>query len=225
MKRCLGITVLLLAALAFAAAAAADDDHGKQGGQHGGKNHAAKHQAKKGVAGSSQSRTKRFTFSFANTDNGSCGIEWATLQEKRTFVVKEIGSGTFRLFRFDRGTFTTTGGTSPGACDTTGQHGHTVVSGITGRFGGYIVGMVTATSFNPNAACASIAVCATRSGFLATYFTNAQYSCDQNSTDCKFNFNYTAAKGQTLLFRHWQDKGKGAGTMLQEEFHGDIATA
>jgi hypothetical protein len=117
------------------------------------------------------------------------------------------------------------GTVSPGACDTTGQHGHVLTPGITGRFGGYIVGTVKATSFNPNATCASAAVCATRAGFLATYFTNAQYSCDQNSSDCKFNFNYTAAKGQALLFRHWQDKGKGAGTQLQEEFIGDIATA
>jgi hypothetical protein len=208
-KRWLSIAVLLLAALTFAAMAAADDDHAKRkGAQHANRGH-----------------TTRFTFTFTNTDNGSCGVPWATLQEKRTFVVKENNDGTFRLFRFDRGTFTTIGGTSPGACDTTGQHGHTVVPGVSGRFGGYLVGTVKATSFNPNAPCASPAVCATRSGFLATYFTNAEYSCDQNSTDCKFNFNYTAAKGQTLLFRHWQDKGKGAGTQLQEEFKGDIATA
>jgi hypothetical protein len=38
-----------------------------------------------------------------------------------------------------------------------------------------------------------------------------------------FNFNNTAARHQALLFRHWQDKGKGAGTMLHEGFHGDIA--
>ena len=39
-----------------------------------------------------------------------------------------------------------------------------------------------------------------------------------------FNFHYVAPK-QELLFRHWQDKGKGAGTMLNEEFNGDIADA
>ena len=54
---------------------------------------------------------------------------------------------------------------------------------------------------------------------------NAVWSCDVNSTDCKFNFNYTAAKHQELEFRHWQDKGKGAGTSLKEEIHGDIADA
>ena len=33
------------------------------------------------------------------------------------------------------------------------------------------------------------------------------------------------AKKQGLLFHHWQDKGTGAGTMLNEEFNGDIADA
>ena len=207
MRRWISIAVLLLGALTFAAAAAAD--HGKHKGEHGKPN----------------GKMTRFTFAFTNTDGGSCGADWATLKDKRTYFVKENNDGTFRLFRFDRGTFTTIGGVSPGSCDTTGQHGHVVTPGITGRFGGYLVGTVKATSFNPNAPCASPAVCATRAGFLATYFTNAQYTCDQNSSDCKFNFNYTAAKGQTLLFRHWQDKGKGAGTQLHEEFHGDIATA
>jgi hypothetical protein len=207
MRRWISIAALFLGALTFAAAAAAD--HGKHKGEHGKPN----------------GKMTRFTFTFTNTDGGSCGADWATLKDKRTYFVKENNDGTFRLFRFDRGTFTTIGGVSPGSCDTTGQHGHVVTAGITGRFGGYLVGTVKATSFNPNAPCASPAVCATRAGFLATYFTNAQYTCDQNSSDCKFNFNYTAAKGQTLLFRHWQDKGKGAGTQLNEEFIGDIATA
>jgi hypothetical protein len=48
---------------------------------------------------------------------------------------------------------------------------------------------------------------------------------ERNLHDCKFNYNYTAARHQALLFRHWQDKGKGAGTMLHETFHGDIADA
>jgi hypothetical protein len=51
---------------------------------------------------------------------------------------------------------------------------------------------------------------------------NATFSCFENSSDCKFNFNCTAARHQALLLRHWQDKGKGAGTMLHEGFHGDI---
>jgi hypothetical protein len=60
---------------------------------------------------------------------------------------------------------------------------------------------------------------------LTTVFgTAATFSCFENSLACKFNFNYTAPR-QQLLFRHWPDKGKGAGTFLKEGFHGDIADA
>jgi hypothetical protein len=211
MKRLFILLGLAVSTLALAGVGAADPGNGH------GKGH-----AKEGHA--------RFTFTFTNTDNGSCSHPWATLAETRTYSVKDNGNGTFTLRRTDKGTFTTIGGPSPGACETGSKHGHLVRTGVTGRFGGYIVGTVTATKFNPNAPCASVDVCATREGFLQTYFTGATYSCDQNSTDCKFNFNYTAPNNGTnqtpkLIYRHWQDKGKGAGTLLQEVFHGDIANS
>src|ERR671922_249532 len=113
-----------------------------------------------------------------------------------------------------------------GSCDTTGRHGHTVRTGIKGKFEGYLVGTVKATSFNTKATC--VVACFTDT-FLATFFTGAEFSCLTNSTDCKFNFTNTAkAKQQNvpkLRYRHWQDKGKGAGTMLKEEFKGDIANS
>src|SRR6266487_5209950 len=202
MKRWFIVLGLAVSALALASVGAADPGNGP------GKGH-----VKQGHA--------RFTFTFANTDNGSCGAEWATLMETRTFSVKDNGNGTFTLRRTDKGTFTTVAGPSPGACETGSKHGHLVRAGVTGHFVGYLVGTVTATKFNPNATCANVNVCATREGFLTTYFTGATYSCDQNSTDCKFNFNYTAPNNGTngtpkLIYRHWQDKGKGAGTLLKE---------
>ena len=207
MKRWICASVLALAALAFAAAGLADNGH-------------------------KSAKTTKFTFTFTNTDNGSCGgAPWATLHEKRTFVVKDRGNGTFRLRRIDRGTFLTIGGASPGACETTDtHHGHLVRTGVKGKFGGYIVGTVTATSFNPKATCADVSVCETREGFLQTYFTGATYSCDENSTDCKFKFSYTAPrKGANnvpkLKFNQWIDRGTGAGTMLHEIFKGDIANS
>lgn len=209
MKRFITFAVLAIAALTLAAAGFADPgDHGKSGKQHG-----------------------KFTFTFTNTDNGSCGgAPWATLMETRKFTVKDNGNGTFTLHRTDKGTFTTLAGASPGACETGSHHGHLVRAGVKGHFEGYIVGTVTAAKFNPKATCADVSVCETREGFLQTYFTGATYSCDQNSTDCKFNFNYTApaSKGNDtpkLLFRHWQDKGTGAGSLLKEVFTGDIANS
>ena len=98
---------------------------------------------------------------------------------------------------------------------------------MTGRFGGYLVGTITGGTFNKNATC--VAACFT-SDFISAFFgAGAAFSCNTNSADCKFNFNYTApnreANRPQLLFRHWQDRGKGAGTMLHEVFHGDIASS
>jgi len=145
---------------------------------------------------------------------------------RRTFQIKKNKDGSYTLTRRDKGAFTTIGGASPGSCDTTGNHGLTVVPGVKGKLSGYIRGTVTGGTFNPNATCTA-SDCGFTDVFIAAFFgTGAQFSCFTNSTDCKFNFNYTApAKSNTpLRYRHWQDKGKGSGAMLREEFNGDIAT-
>jgi hypothetical protein len=204
--RKLSALAMTVTALCFAATAFGDDGHGKHNGEHKG-DHA------------------RMTFTVTTTDNGSCGGPWASDVVKRTFEVKDNGDGTFTLTRFDRGTFTTTGGVSPGACEKGTHHGHTVRAGVTGHLVGYLRGTVTGGSFNPNATCTGTS-CGFTDTFLTTFFgPTAQFSCFTNSADCKFNFNYAAADHQPLLFRHWQDKGKGAGTMLNEKFQGDIADA
>jgi hypothetical protein len=208
MKRFIMLPVLLAAALALAATGLADPgDKGK--GKKQGKN--------------------RFTFVVVSPDNGSCDQQWATDTITRTYFIKDNGDGTFRLRRQDHGTFITTGPVSPGKCDTKGKHGSVVMPGYTGKLTGYLVGTVKASSFNPKATC--VAACLT-DVFIATFFSpDAQFSCNTNSTDCKFNFNYTSkAKQPTaalpkLKYRHWQDKGKGAGTLLKEEFIGDIANS
>jgi hypothetical protein len=194
----------MLVALGLATAAAArrgDDDHGK--------------------------RNAKVTISTVSDDHGSCGNVWATDTLKRTLIVKANENGSFRVTRRDRGTFVTKAGQSPGACDTTGRHGHLVVAGVTGKFEGFLRGTVTGGTFNPNATCDAACASTTPTLIAAFFGSTATFSCFQNSTDCKFNFNYTAkARGNpTLLMRHWQDKGKGAGTMLKEEFHRDIAVS
>jgi len=204
MRKICGILVLVAALCLTAAAFADDGGHGK---------------------GKGKSDHSRMTFMVTTTDNGSCGEAWATDVVKRTFVVKDNGDGSYTLTRYDRGRFTTTGPVSPGACDTTGRHGHAIRAGVRGRLVGYLRGTVTGGTFNPKATCTG-ATCGETPTFLATFFgANAKFSCFSDSTDCKFNFQYVAPRGQTLLYRHWQDKGKGAGTKLQEEFIGDIADA
>jgi hypothetical protein len=209
MRRFVMLPLLLAAALALAATGLADP-----GGGGKGKGKEKKH------------GNNRYTFTIVTPDNGSCGTPWANDTITRTYSVKDKGNGKFTLRRQDRGTFVTTGPVSPGKCDTTGKHGSAVAPGYTGKLVGYLTGTVTASSFNPNATCASPC---TTDAFIAAFFSpGAQFSCFNNSADCKFNFNYTSKAKQAsnlvkLKYRHWQDKGKGAGTLLKEEFHGDIA--
>lgn len=181
--------------------------------------------AKPGPGKKPKSTHGKFSFVVNTTDNGSCGGPWANDTVRRTFIVTQNADGSFTLTRRDRGMFVTLAGVSPGACDTTGRHGHTVRAGVKGKLVGFLRGTVTGGTFNPNATCTG-PDCGFTDVFIATFFgPTATFSCFENSSDCKFNFNYTAAHHQALLFRHWQDKGKGAGTMLHEVFHGDIADA
>lgn len=205
MKRFALLFALLAAALGLAATGLADPG-GKGKGKQQGKN--------------------RFAFTVVSPDNGSCGSQWATDTIRRTYSVKEKGNGKFTLTRQGRGTFLTTGPASPGKCDTTGRHGSAVGPGYSGKLVGYLTGTVTATSFDRNATCATPC---TTDAFIAAFFSaGAQFSCFTDSAACKFNFNYTSPAKQTaslskLKYRHWQDKGKGAGAQLKEQFSGDIA--
>jgi hypothetical protein len=204
MRKLLTIAVTAVAALSLTATGFADPGKEKKAKKHG-----------------------KYTFTVNTTDNGSCGQPWANDVVRRTFHVKKNKDGSYTVTRRDKGAFTTIGGASPGSCDTTGSHGLTVVPGVKGKLTGYIRGKVTGGTFNPNATCTA-PDCGFTDVFITTFFgSGAEFSCFTNSKDCKFNFNYTApAKSNTpLRYRHWQDKGKGAGTMLKEEFSGDIATA
>ena len=179
--------------------------------------------------GKAQGKNK-FSFTLTNTDKRCDGSEpWATLTEKRTYQVHKNKDGTYRLRRVDKGTFTTLAGKSPGNCPAnTSRHGQLVRAGVTGRFGGYLEGTITGGTFNKKATCA--AACFTGDFISAFFGAGAVFSCDgaTNSADCKFNYNYTApSRGGNgkLIVRHWQDKGKGSGTTLDEHFKGDIANS
>jgi hypothetical protein len=100
----------------------------------------------------------------------------------------------------------------------------TVRPGVHGKVVGFLRGTVTGGTYNPNATCTG-PTCGFTDVFITTFFgPTATFSCFMSSPDCKFNYNYTAPR-QKLLFRHWQNRGKGAGTFLKEHFHGDIADA
>jgi hypothetical protein len=200
MKRILTTAVLLAAALALAAAGLADP-----GGKGKGKN---------------KGHNSRFSAQITVTDHGSCGNAWATDTSKRTWSVKPNGNGTFRVTRKDKGTFVTLMGQSPGACDTTGKHGHLVSAGAHGKFRGYLSGTVSGGTFNPNATCNAACIGDT-SAFIAAFFPGGTFTCLQGFAGCKFNFEYSSP-AKTLAFHHWQDKGTNGVT---EQFTGDIANS
>ena len=130
MRKLLTLAVTAVAALSLAATGFADPGKEKKAKKHG-----------------------KYTFTVTTTDNGSCGQPWANDVVRRTFHVKKNKDGSYTLTRRDKGAFTTIGGASPGSCDTTGNHGTTVVAGVKGKMVGYIRGTVTGGTFNPNATC------------------------------------------------------------------------
>ena len=181
--------------------------------------------------GKAQGKNK-FSFQLTTTDRRCDGTEpWATLTEKRTYQLHKNKDGSYRLRRVDKGTFTTVAGKSPGNCAANkSKHGHLIRAGVTGRFGGYLEGTITGGTFNKNATC-PVSACFTSDFITAFFGAGAVFSCDgaTNSTDCKFNYNYTApsraANRPKLIVRQWQDRGKGSGTTLKEHFKGDIASS
>jgi hypothetical protein len=195
---------LLVAAFAFAATGLADPGHGQGKGPTKGKH------------------GKLGPYDVVTDDHGSCSNPWAVDTQKRTFRVHKNRDGSYGVLRMDRGTFVTTAGQSPGACETTKHHGSTVLVGVKGKFHGYLVGKVIGGTFDPNATCTTD--CGFTDVWIATFFgPSATFSCFTDSKACRFDFEYTAAKHQALKYRHWFDKGTGAGTFLKERFRGDIA--
>ena len=163
----------------------------------------------------------RFSAQVVVPDNGTCGNRWATDTSTRTWSVKKNKNGTFRVERKDKGTFMTLAGQSPGACDTTGKHGHMVTAGIQGKFRGYLRGTVSTGTFNPNATCDAACIGNTPAFIAAFFGAGAQFTCSLGYAGCKFNFEYSSPK-KPLKFHHWQDKGTNGVT---EQFTGDIATS
>ena len=130
MKKRWIVPTLFAAALAFTAT-------GVAGGPGHGKGKGKGHHGKFGP------------FDVVTDDHGSCSNAWAVDTEKRTFKVRRNNDGSFTLTRYDRGTFVTNAGQSPGACNKKGKHGATVNAGVKGKFKGYLRGRIAGGTFDP----------------------------------------------------------------------------
>jgi hypothetical protein len=236
MRKALILATLALGALMFAAAGSAHPkrDHAKRGTFTITHTQALDPTKPHGPPMLSHSDTYG-PFAVTSTDNGCSGSPWATDTLNRTFVVKHAKatknpdgttSPNWRVWVFDRGTFTTTAGASPGSCgENATDHGSSVSAGKTGKLHGWLAGVVSGGTYDPAATCTGD-TCGSTDVFVATYFGSAAtFSCAATSTTCKFDFEYAAAPGQQLAFRHWSDTGTGAGSSLDETFKGDVADA
>ena len=159
-------------------------------------------------------------FASTSPDNGSCGNAWATDTFDRFFNVHNNGDGSFSVREeFKRGSFVTSAGPSPGACETTDpRHGIALLPGMKGTFTGYLDFTVTGGTYTPTGCSANPASCNTFVGFVSTTFPGGTVGCGPTGV-CKFGFEY-AAGDQGLLYHHWADVSDKTGNDL---FRGDIA--
>jgi hypothetical protein len=215
MRRWFILPVLLAAALALTAVGAADPGDGKGKGK--GEGHGHEFTSKGG----------KLNFQVVTMDHGCKSRSWATDKISRTYKVRKNEDGSYTVRREDKGQFTTLAGLSPSAdpCPGVirkGEHGTTLLAGMTGKMHGYIQGTVTGGTFNPAGKCT--AEC-TNSDFIAGFFTaGSKFTCSQGYAGCRFSFEYTAQKheSQGLKFHHWADRGLDG---VNEIFIGDIANS
>ncbi|HLZ72793.1 MAG TPA: hypothetical protein VKV26_23050 [Dehalococcoidia bacterium] len=128
-------------------------------------------------------------------DSGTCGNNWATDAFKRLFTANTVpnSDGSYSFDEaFIGGSFVTSAGASPGACETlpgpTGN-GHTVAAGVRGEFSGsYRNVTVSGGTFNP------AAVCTQTSCDNTTDFVHTVYGPGASFSVSAFFFQYQTAQ-------------------------------
>ena len=158
-------------------------------------------------------------FASTSPDNGSCGNAWATDTFDRFFDVHNNRDGSFSVReQFKNGSFVTSAGQSPGACESDPRHGTALIAGMNGSFTGYLDFTVTGGTYTPAGCSAAPAACTTTAGFVSVTYPGGTQGCGPTGV-CKFGFEY-AAGDQDLLYHHWADVSDRTGSDL---FRGDIA--
>jgi len=153
-------------------------------------------------------------YSSSSLDSGTCGNDWAQDTFDRHFTVHNNGDGTFTVVeQFKDGSFVTSAGPSPGACDTTdGTPPGTIPAGKTGAMHGYEIITVARMQTSQDAACIAgmpSAPCTT-AGFISSHFAGT-------STVGTYFFHYSAGD-QGLAYHEWKNASSDRGGN-----HGDIA--
>ncbi len=153
-------------------------------------------------------------YASGSPDSGTCGNNWADDTYNRHFTVFQKNDGSLAVVeQFKDGSFVTTAGSSPGACNNPPTNdGGTVAAGIQGSFHGYFVIPLpgeTQTSFSPycDATLSTNSGCTTTT-FINTHFTPACYP--STCTVTTFFFHYSAGD-QQLIAHEWQNASPDRG--------------
>jgi hypothetical protein len=149
-------------------------------------------------------------FAGSSADSGTCGNNWAQDTFKRHFTVSQAGATWTVREDFKDGKFVTMAGASPGACQTSGEHGMLVAAGIEGTFKGWLSGAVTGGTFDPEATCPD--PCG-GDQFIAAHFGG---SATWNVVPFTFEYH---GEADHLAFRQWQNASADQGGN-----QGDIAS-
>jgi len=173
-------------------------------------------------SGSGTSTQHYGPYASSSGDSGTCGPDWATDTFDRHFTVFQNDDGSFLVVeQFKDGSFVTTAGPSPGACDPNNTPG-TVNGEITGSMHGYFVIPLPAgaaqTSTSSSCFVSPYTECTTYS-FLNSHFTGCGSYPAAPCSVTTFFFHY-AAGGQGLIVNEWKNASADRGGN-----HGDIRSA
>ena len=154
----------------------------------------------------------------ASQDGGTSGNQWANDTYNLFFTVHNNGDGTFAVrTAYKDASFVTIAGASPGASETTSNHGSIVSSGINGNFQGFVDGTVSGGTYNPTvdlSGCTTATPC-TRTEVIGLLFgTSAAYNITS------YNFEYNSSD-KTLQYHSWHENFNKNSTTEQDI--GDIA--
>ena len=159
-------------------------------------------------------------YTSSSGDSGTCGPDWATDTFDRHFTVFQNNDGSLAVVeQFKDGSFVTTAGPSPGACDPNNTPG-TVNGGITGSMHGYFVIPLpgeSQISHDPSCFAGNPSAPCTTTDFINTHFSPACYPTICGVTT--FFFHYSAG-GQGLIVNEWKNASADRGGN-----HGDIRSA
>jgi hypothetical protein len=149
-------------------------------------------------------------------DSGTCGNNWAEDTYNRDFTVRAERNGSYTVVeQFKHGSFVTTTGTSPAACDPTyTNHGTTIRGGVVGSMHGYFIvpGVLMQTSTSPY--CDAVTM--TNAGCTTTTFINTHFTpCYPATCSVTTFFDHYAAGDQGLIYNEWKnattDRGGNGG--------------